>query len=107
MTPATLIAPPERLAATFRQLADRWQADTQYLSSTTDIALHPAYQRIIGLGPQVIPLILTELTRRPGRWFWALTALTGEDPVPPDARGRLPDMTAAWLRWGRDNGWIA
>ena len=52
---ATLITPPERLAAAFRELSERWRAETLYLSSTTEIATHPAYQRIIGLGPQVIP----------------------------------------------------
>ena len=104
---ATLIAPPSRLAATFRQLADQWRVDTLYLSSTTEIATHPAYQRIIGLGPQVISLVLAELERDPGHWFWALKALTGEDPVPPADRGNRPAMAAAWLRWGRENGWTA
>ena len=104
---ATLIAPPERLAATFRELADQWRAQTLYLSSTTAIATHPAYQRIIGLGPQVLPLVLGELARQPGHWFWALAALTGEDPVADADRGNLPAMTTAWLRWGRENGWIA
>lgn len=104
---ATLVAPPAQLAALFRSLADRWRADTLYLSSATDIAMHPAYQRIIGLGPQALPLILGELERQPGHWFWALTAITGEDPVPPADRGRLPAMAAAWLAWGRQNGWIA
>ena len=49
---ATLIAPPGRLFALFRQLADQWKGETRYLSSTTAICTHPAYQRIIGLGPQ-------------------------------------------------------
>jgi len=102
-----LMAPPGRLTATFRALADRWRAETLYLSSTTEIAMHPAYQRIIGLGPQVIPLILSELAKEPGHWFWALVALTGADPVAPADRGRLPAMAEAWLRWGRENGWIA
>ncbi len=104
---ATLIAPPARLAATFRELADRWRAETLYLSSTTEIATHPAYQRIIGLGPQVIPLVLGELAARPGHWFWALAALTGADPVPSADRGNRPAMAEAWLRWGRENGWTA
>jgi hypothetical protein len=104
---ATLIAPPERLTAAFRKLADEWRAGTQYLSSITDIAMHPAYQRIIGLGPQVIPLILGELAKQPEQWFWALAALTGEDPVPATDKGRVRVMAGAWLKWGRDNGWIA
>ena len=69
--------------------------------------MHSAYQRLIGLGPQVIPLILGELAKRPGHWFWALSALTGADPVAPADRGQLPAMTASWLQWGRVNGWIA
>ena len=77
------------------------------LSSTTAIATHPAYQRIIGLGPQVIPLILAELAKQPDHWFWALQALTGENPVPFADQGRIPAMTAAWLTWGHDNGWAS
>jgi hypothetical protein len=102
----TLISPPRQLAQVFEQLAATWRADTLYLSSTTEIATHPAYQRIIGLGPQVIPLILGELQKQPDHWFWALRALTGEDPVPPADAGRVPAMAAAWLKWGRENGWI-
>lgn len=103
----TLVAPPKQLEALFAKLAAEWRQDTRYLSSTSAMATHPAYQRIIGLGPQVIPLILADLQREPGHWFWALTALTGENPVDPAHQGRVQDMTAAWLKWGRDNGWIA
>ena len=98
---------PRRLAALFDQLAARWRAETHYLSSSTQIATHPAYQRIIGLGPQVIPLILADLARKPDPWFRALAALTGEAPVAPADRGRLPAMADAWLAWCRANGWIA
>ena len=102
-----LIAPPRQLEALFARLADDWRRDTRFLSATSAIATHPAYQRIVGLGPQGIPLVLDEMQRRPGQWFWALASLTGENPVPPDDRGRVPAMTDAWLQWGRDNGWIA
>jgi hypothetical protein len=104
---ATLVAPPQRLTAAFHQLAGEWRAGTRFLSSTTEIAMHPAYQRIIGLGPQVIPLILAELGKQPEPWFWALVALTGEDPVGQADRGRAKAMADAWLKWGRENGWIA
>src|SRR5215212_2118938 len=98
----TLVAPPKQLEALFAKLKTEWRQDTRYLSSTSAIATHPAYQRILGLGPQVIPLILSELQREPGHWFWALSALTGEDPVPPADRGRIAAMAGAWLRWGRE-----
>lgn len=102
----TLIAPPQQLERLFVQLTEQWRSETRFLSSTSAIAMNPSYQRIIGLGPQVIPLILTELQREPGHWFWALAALTGENPVPPADQGRRAAMTDAWLTWGRTNGWI-
>ncbi len=102
----TLIAPPRQFEALFAKLTDEWRRETHFLSSTTAIATHPAYQRIIGMGPQVVPLILTEMQKEPGHWFWALVALTGENPVPPADQGRMTAMTDAWLKWGRENGWI-
>lgn len=68
--------------------------------------MHPAYQRIIGLGPIAIGLILRELQERPEQWFWALKALTGEDPVSPQSRGQVAAMTAAWLAWGQQRGYV-
>ena len=75
------------LASEFDRLASIWKAETHYLSSSTDIALHSAYQRIIGMGFGVVPLILADLRQQPCQWFWALRSLTGEDPVPADLRG--------------------
>lgn len=94
----------EPLAVTFRRLTDRWKEETRFLSSTTAIANHPAYQEIIQMGPPVVPLILDELRREPGWWFAALRAITGENPVPHEDRGRLTRMTEAWLRWAADRG---
>lgn len=68
--------------------------------------MHPAYQRIIGMGPDAIALILQELQRKPDDWFWALNAITEADPVPEGAQGNLPQMTDAWLDWGRAQGFI-
>jgi hypothetical protein len=75
------------------------------MSSITDMVLLPSYQRIIGLGSGAIPLLLAELERKPDHWFWALQAITGEDPVPAASRGNLIEMSAAWLTWGRQRGY--
>jgi hypothetical protein len=88
----------------FEALARQWRSDTRFASSTTEIAMHPAYQRIIGLGPAAVPFILAELRREPGPWFWALAAITGADPVPQADRGKLDSMTQAWLAWGEAQG---
>jgi len=85
-------------------LARAWRADVGPTSSLTDMAMHPAYQQIIGMGPEAVPLLLRELERRPDHWFWALKAITGVDPVPPNQKGKLDEMAKAWVQWGRDRG---
>lgn len=90
----------------FSTLKVEWEADTAHLSSITEIAMHPAYQQIIGMGPIGIPLILSEMKTKPGHWFWALKSITGEDPVLPEHRGQIVQMTEAWLRWGKEQGYV-
>lgn len=90
----------------FLTLKTQWEADTAILSSVTEIALHPAYQQIIGMGHTAIRLILLEMRKKPGHWFWALKSITGEDPVLPEQRGRMKEMTQAWLRWGREKNYL-
>jgi predicted DNA-binding antitoxin AbrB/MazE fold protein len=84
----------------FEVLSAQWKEETRYLSSTTDIATNQAYQRIIGMGMPVVPLILEDLRKEPFHWFWALNAITGEDPVPQSMRGRVREMAGAWISWG-------
>jgi len=88
----------------FDRLARQWKAETKYLSSVHALSMHPAYQQIIGMGMGVVPFILRELEQSPNHWFWALSSITGEDPISAEEKGELPSMTLAWLRWGRDRG---
>lgn len=94
----------EELAATFHTLADQWWYETAILSVIQRKITHPAYQRIIGLGPAVVPLILAELAERPSHWFWALQCITGENPVSPE--DNLGGAREAWLHWGRACGYL-
>lgn len=91
----------------FAQLAQRWREETRWLSSTTEAAMHPAYQAVIGMGWDALPLILEELRADSGHWFWALKAITGEDPVSEADRGSIQRMRDAWLQWGRAKGLLA
>ena len=52
------------------------------------MAMHPAYQQIVGMGRSAVPFILKELANGPGHWFWALRAISGEDPVSSQGQGR-------------------
>lgn len=90
----------------FRQLASEWKDQSRYLSNVTQMALLKSYQKIIGLGPAAVPAILEELQHTPDLWFWALEAITNENPVPAEASGRIPLMTSAWLEWGQQRGLI-
>ena len=93
------------LAGEFKNLVQEWRSAVAHKSSVTEMAIHPAYQKIIGMGPAAVPLLLRELEQKPDHWFWALGAITGEDPVKPEERGRIKLMAQAWLKWGRERGY--
>jgi hypothetical protein len=97
------LTPPQ---ARFQQLARQWKADARYMSNTAQMAMLRPYQRIIGLGPPAVPLILEELRREPNHWFWALESITDENPVPPQDIGYLDKMTQTWINWGVNEGLI-
>jgi len=90
----------------YHRLKEKWEAETAFLSSISDIVMHPAYQQIIGMGPVAIPLILREMSIKRGQWFWAMKAITNEDPVKPEQRGIVAEMSKAWLQWGKERGYI-
>jgi len=91
----------------FYNLKEQWLNDTSFSSSITEIAMHPAYQQIIGMGPLAIPFILLEIMEKPGQWFWALRSITGEDPVPPEERGQVKRMTEYWISWGKEQKYLS
>lgn len=91
--------------AEFERLTKQWKSERVAGSFVSAMAVHPSYQAIIGLGPRALPLILAELERETDHWFWALKAISREDPVPPESRGKIREMKDAWLRWGREKGY--
>lgn len=89
----------------FYDLLFDWKSETLHISSITESAMHPYYQRIIGMGEKVVPLLLLQLEKQPDQLFWALKAITGNDPVQPNQRGKMKEMAQAWLKWGKENGY--
>jgi hypothetical protein len=92
----------------FHALASVWKSETQLISKVTKRILHPAYQKIIGMGEPAIPLILKDLCQNgPDDWFWALTAITDENPITQEMAGNMSAMTEAWLQWGKKAGYLS
>ena len=94
----------EELEQEFNQLATQWYRETRKLSSVHQIVLHPAYQKIIGMGKDALPLILRELKRTRGHWLWALAMITRGDQGKPGQTFR--QAVDAWLAWGHQMGYI-
>ena len=94
------------LAHRFHSLTATWRRETALQSSVTAIAMHPSYQQIIGLGEPALPLIFQELCREPDHWFWALQAITGENPIHEENAGDLAAMTNDWLSWAKMHGYL-
>ena len=101
-----LIAPPSAdLEREFQHLAALWHEETDLYSFVAQKLAHPAHGQIIALGPAVVPLILRDLQSEGGHWFTALRTLTGEDPAAHSTSN--PEAAAAWLRWGREKGYLS
>jgi hypothetical protein len=71
------------------------------------MVLHPAYQKIIGMGDRALGFIFEDMVKEPEHWFWALEYITRHDPVPNDVKGDIEAETKFWLAWATTQGYIA
>src|SRR3954463_8713158 len=107
-TPATTLAAGRTSPREcFQRLLAEWKERSRHLSNLAQMAMLRSYQKIIGMGQDAVPLILEELQREPDWWFWALEVIADENPVPPEAAGKVDDMARAWIDWGRARGYLA
>lgn len=88
----------------FQELAERWQDEAGSLSSVTKRVMHPSYQAIVGMGRDVVPILLHDLQHHRRDWFWALSAITQENPIDPADAGKVDKMISAWVNWGKKKG---
>ena len=95
-----------RLEEQFQELVRRWKAERGPTSSVVKMAAIPSYRQIVNMGRNAVPLLLAELERQPDHWFLALYEITGADPVPKESRGRINEMAAAWVKWGKESGFV-
>jgi hypothetical protein len=95
----------DELEDIFNGLVEKWKKETGGYSLTVRRYAHPAYQSILTLREDVIPLILRELQQRPDWWFEALKALAKTDPTKPG--DNFKDAGLAWLEWGKQRNLIS
>ena len=96
----------DELQATFDQLADQWRKETEFHSFAYFITDNPSYRQIVAMGEAVLPLIFRAIETRPYLWYYALRDITGTGPViAEEDRGIPKKIHAAWLKWGRENGY--
>jgi hypothetical protein len=108
-----LVTPPWVLDwIKFNELAEKWK-DTRsgWRSFSGDLMRDPSYSQIVGMGPVVVPFILYELQKeliegKLNDWFYALWAVTQENPLPPEAQGKPREAAKAWIEWGRRQGYV-
>jgi hypothetical protein len=104
-SPHLLRLEAEQIHPEFAAFAEQWRRETKFSSSLDDKVLHSAYQSIIAMGLSAVPLVLKELESRRGHWFWALHFMTeGANPIPEGAN--VDGARDAWLRWGRQEGYL-
>ena len=107
----------EEFAKRFAELTAAWQDATRHSSKMGTKAAHPAYREIVAMGKRAVPLILADLAKHGGFWFMALEEITGANPpIPEGHRGNrevapgwvgydIKGMEAAWIAWGREQGY--
>lgn len=86
----------------FDALAQHWRRETALIASVASRCSHPAYQSIIAMGLDAVPFIIQDLKENgPDDWFWALSRITGDNPITEDIAGDMNKMAEAWLTWAK------
>ena len=101
------------LESTFNVLADKWEEETAFYSLLSQMVQHYSYQLILSIGEEAIPLILRRIERKGGLWYHALETISGM-PTPAgvaelETKGwhavKVNEANAAWLQWGKEQGY--
>ncbi|HUS50248.1 MAG TPA: hypothetical protein VMZ91_08775, partial [Candidatus Paceibacterota bacterium] len=73
------ISEEELIERKFKELKEKWEKETCFLSDPTLIFGNSNYKEIIKIGKKVIPFILEDLKNKPNFWMNALEEISGED----------------------------
>src|SRR5260221_8802297 len=106
MTPLATTTETETAEQKVQRLLAWWHNETDFLSSSTAMTAHPAYQAIIAMGQDALPSLFRELEQRlDGHLSKALRVITGADPIALEDHGKIRKIAETWLRWAKENGY--
>lgn len=92
----------------FREQADKWQRETQHLSSPLQRMTHPSYQAILGMAVErkrdVIRLLLRDMQQSGRDWLLALSYLAQANPLNAKDAGKTDKLIESWIKWGKQQG---
>ena len=104
MTPVPTTPTAESVEQRVAQLLGCWRDETAYLSDSTRIQGHPAYQELIAIGAGALPSLFRDLEQtEDGHLSKALSDITGAEPLVKEEAGQMRKIAARWLRWAKDN----
>jgi hypothetical protein len=107
----TLEETDAEFAARFERLAATCAEDNRFSSKFKTTLEHPAFREIVAMGEKVVPLILAYLQRGGNGFIWlALPEVTGANPPIPEGYRRNREITAGWIGWdieGMEAAWLA
>ncbi len=88
----------------FNNLAEKWKNETG-LFSTSIQKVNDTLLDIIGMGSDIVPFILKDLTKPSGtaHWHIVLKAITKENPVSDLDNQKNSLIKKAWIEWGKIN----
>lgn len=89
----------------FESLKEAWLVGTMFESGYQNLVNHPAYLKIVSMGEQILPLLLTDMFEEKTPWFYALSEITGANPVSEENEGRLNGIISDWKTWAEQNNY--
>lgn len=81
----------------FQALADAWEDEHPGSSIMRFDSF--AYHQIIGMGMDVVPLLIDRLRDGEGHWVYALTCIAGTNEHTDEMVGDADRVIQAWVGW--------
>ena len=88
----------------FYAVLNRWNSETAFMSNSRQKKAHPSFSAMVENAELVLPLIVSELQRKPSHLVWVLEEAFKEQPYSAEQEGDIPAMADAWVSWANNRG---